>query len=238
MVSDVAARNGSLQIGALLFDDLDQIDLTGPFEVLSRLPGATFRLFAKSASPVRDVRGLRLLPDATLREAPQLDILHVPGGFGQQALMDDVETLDWIARQAAGAGHVFSVCTGALVCGAASLLKGKRATTHWSAHHLLHYFGATAVDERVVVDGNLITTAGVTAGIDGALRLAAILRGDDAARAIQLYMQYAPEPPFDSGTPERAPSGVLAGVRHTFEAITVQREATARRVSQRLGLAP
>lgn len=225
-----------LQIGSLLFDGLDQIDLTGPFEVLSRLPAATCRLYAKAVSPVRDVRGLRLLPDATISEAPQLDVLHVPGGFGQEALMDDEETLLWIARQAAGASYVFSVCTGALLCGAAGLLKGKRATTHWSAHHLLPYFGAIAVDERVVIDGNLVSTAGVTAGVDGALRLASLLRGDDAARAIQLYMQYAPEPPFDCGTPDRAPASVLADVRHTFEAISEQREATARRIAQRLGV--
>lgn len=227
----------SLQIGSLLFEGLDQIDLTGPFEVLSRLPGATCRLYAKSLSPVLDVRGLRLLPDAAIAEAPQLDVLHVPGGFGQEALMDDHETLFWIAQQARGARYVFSVCTGALLCGAAGLLEGKRATTHWSAHHLLPYFGAIAVGERVVIDGNLVSTAGVTAGIDGALRLAALLRGDDTARAIQLYMQYAPEPPFDSGSPDRAPANVLAGVRHTFEAITLQREATARRVAQRLGIA-
>lgn len=225
-----------LQIGSLLFDGLDQIDLTGPFEVFSRLPGATCRLYAKEMLPVRDVRGLGLLPDATISAAPQLDVLHVPGGFGQEALMDDEETLLWIARQAAGARYVFSVCTGALICGAAGLLEGKRATTHWSAHHLLPYFGAIAVDERVVIDGNLVSTAGVTSGIDGALRLAALLRGDDAARAIQLYMQYAPEPPFDSGTPDRAPAGVLADVRHTFEAITLQRQATARRIAQRLGV--
>lgn len=233
----MAEQDPSLEIGALLFEGLDQIDLTGPFEVLSRLPGATCRLYARTDAPVRDVRGLRLSPDASLSEAPQLDVLHVPGGFGQEALMDDRETLDWIAHQAAGARYVFSVCTGALICGAAGLLEGRRATTHWSAHHLLHYFGAIEVDERVVIDGNLVTTAGVTAGIDGALRLAALLRGDDAARAIQLYMQYAPEPPFDSGTPEHAPANVLGDVRQEFADITTRREATARRIAQRLGIA-
>ena len=236
LTDESSAHAKPLMIGSLLFDGLDQIDLTGPFEVLSRVPGAELRLVAKSAAPVRDVRGLRLTPDSTLAEAPQLDVLHVPGGFGQEALMDDVETLDWIARQAAGARYVFSVCTGALICGAAGLLKGKRATTHWSAHHLLPSFGAIAVDERVVIDGKLVSTAGVTAGIDGALRLAALLRGDDAARTIQLYMEYAPEPPFDSGTPERAPAAVLDAARETFADMTRRREATARRVAQRLGL--
>jgi len=237
MTDQVEANARPLLIGSLLFEGLDQIDLTGPFEVLSRVPGANLQLFAKSTAPVRDVRGLALTPDATLSEAPQLDVLHVPGGFGQEALMDDRETLDWIARQASGAQFVFSVCTGALICGAAGLLKGKRATTHWSSHHLLALFGATAVDERVVVDGNLVSTAGVTAGIDGALRLAALLRGDDAARTIQLYMEYAPAPPFDSGTPDRAPAAVLQAARATFADITRQREATARRVGQRLGIA-
>jgi len=226
-----------LQIGSLLFEGLDQIDFTGPFEVLSRLPGATCRSYGKSTAPVRDVRGLRLVPDATLSEAPQLDILHVPGGFGQEALMDDTETLRWVATQARGARYVFSVCTGALICGAAGLLVGRRATTHWSAVHLLPYFGAIADEARVVIDGNLVTAGGVTAGIDGALRLAAMLCGDDAARTIQLYMQYAPEPPFDSGTPASAPPGVLAAARASIADITREREATARRVAGRLGVA-
>jgi len=225
-----------LQIGSLLFEGLDQIDLTGPFEVLSRMPNATYRVFAKTTDPVRDVRGLRITPDAALADAPQLDLLHVPGGFGQEALMDDEEVLGWIRRQAAGARCVFSVCTGALICGAAGLLKGRRATTHWAAFHLLPFFGAIPVNERVVVDGNMIFAAGVTAGIDGALRVAAELRGDEAAQAIQLYMQYAPEPPFDSGTPETAPPAILEGARRAVHAITEQRGVTARRVAARLGV--
>jgi len=225
-----------LQIGSLLFDGLDQIDLTGPFEVLSRIPNATYRVYAKTTDPVRDVKGLKLTPDATLAEAPQLDVLHVPGGFGQEALMDDEEVLGWLQQQAAGAGSVFSVCTGALLLGAAGLLRGRRATTHWASFHLLPLFGATAVNERVVVDGNWVFAAGVTAGIDGALRLAAELRGDDVARAIQLYMQYAPEPPFDSGTPERAPGAILDQARRAVADITARREATARRVAGRLGI--
>jgi cyclohexyl-isocyanide hydratase len=225
-----------LQIGSLLFDGLDQIDLTGPFEVLSRIPNATYRVYAKTLAPVRDVRGLRLTPDATLAEALQLDVLHVPGGFGQEALMEDEETLTWIQRQAAGARSVFSVCTGALVLGAAGLLRGRRATTHWASFHLLQLFGAIPVNERVVVDGSWIFAAGVTAGIDGALRLAAELRGDDVARAIQLYMQYAPEPPFDSGTPERAPGAILDQAKRAVADINAQREATARRVAAKLGI--
>jgi cyclohexyl-isocyanide hydratase len=226
-----------LQIGSLLFEGLDQIDLTGPFEVLSRIPNSTYRVFAKTADPVRDVRGLRLTPDAALTQAPNLDVLHVPGGFGQEALMDDEEVLSWVKRQADGAMCVFSVCTGALICGAAGLLKGRRATTHWAAFHLLPLFGAIPVNERVVVDGDMVFAAGVTAGIDGALRVAANLRGDDVARTIQLYMQYAPEPPFNSGTPETAPAAILESARRAVGEITARREQTARRFADRFGIA-
>ena len=225
-----------LQIGSLLFEGLDQIDLTGPFEVLSRIPNSTYRIYGKSAEPVRDLRGLRLTPDAALAAAPPLDVLHVPGGFGQEALMEDAEVLAWIWRQGTGARSTFSVCTGALLCGAAGLLKGRRATTHWASFHLLPYFGAIPVDERVVVDGNWVFAAGVTAGIDGALRLAALLRGDEAAQTIQLQMAYAPEPPFDAGTPKTAPAAILEQARQAVRAITAQREQTARRAASRLGI--
>jgi cyclohexyl-isocyanide hydratase len=225
-----------LQIGLLLFEGLDQIDLTGPFEVLSQIPNSTYRIYGKTADSVRDVRGLRLTPDAALADAPPLDVLHVPGGFGQEALMEDAEVLAWIRQQAAGACSIFSVCTGALLCGAAGLLKGRRATTHWASFHLLPFFGAIPVNERVVVDGSYIFAAGVTAGIDGALRLAAELRGDDAAQTIQLYMEYAPKPPFDSGTPETAPPAILQQARLSVQDMTARREATARRVAARLGV--
>ncbi|KAA0076380.1 DJ-1/PfpI family protein [Tardiphaga sp. P9-11] len=224
-----------LQIGSLLFDGLDQIDLTGPFEVLSRIPNATYRVYGKTVAPVRDIRGLRLTPDAAIADAPKLDVLHVPGGFGQEALMEDTEVLDWI-REQAGHARVFSVCTGALICGAAGLLMGRRATTHWASFHLLRYFGATPVNERVVIDGDWIFAAGVTSGIDGALRLAANLRGDDVAKGIQLYMEYAPEPPFDSGTPETAPAAVLQQARTAVAGMTAQREATAQRIATKLGI--
>jgi cyclohexyl-isocyanide hydratase len=226
-----------LQIGSLLFEGIDQIDLTGPFEVLSRIPNSTYRIYGKTAGSVRDIRGLRLMPDAGLADAPPLDVLHVPGGFGQEALMEDADVLAWIRQQARGACSIFSVCTGALLCGAAGLLKGRRATTHWASFHLLPLFGAIPVNERVVVDGSYVFAAGVTAGIDGALRLAAELRGDDAAQAIQLHMAYAPEPPFNSGTPETAPAAILRQARESVQGITAQREATARRVAARLGVA-
>jgi cyclohexyl-isocyanide hydratase len=226
-----------LQIGSLLFEGLDQFDLTGPFEVFSRLPNSSYRIYAKTLDPVKDIHGLRLTPDALLSEAPQLDLLHIPGGYGKEALMDDEEILSWIKHQAAGALCTFSVCTGALLCGAAGLLKGRRATTHWAAFHLLPFFGAIPVNERVVVDAPIVSAAGVTAGIDGALQVAAILRGDEAAQAIQLQMAYAPEPPFNCGTPETAPPEVLEIVARSVLEITTKREQTARRVFTHLGIA-
>jgi cyclohexyl-isocyanide hydratase len=225
-----------LRIGSLAFEDIDQIDLTGPFEVLSRLPNATYRIYAKVAAPVRDLKGLWLMPDASLADAPPLDVLHVPGGPGQEALMEDSEVLGWIRQQALSGCAIFSVCTGALLCGAAGLLKGRRATTHWASFHLLRYFGAIPINERVVIDGAWIFAAGVTAGIDGALRLAAELRGDEAAQAIQLNMVYAPEPPFHSGTPQTAPPLILQRTRQALRTITARREETARRVAAKLGI--
>jgi len=232
----VILHDTHLLIGSLIFDGMDQFDLTGPFEVLSRVPNSTYRIYARTASPIRDLNGLRLIPDATLAEAPPLDVLQVPGGSGQESLMEDPEVIAWIQSQAAGARAIFSVCTGALLCGAAGLLKGRRATTHWSALHLLPYFGAIPVNERVVMDGNYVFAAGVTAGIDGALRLAAELRGDEAAQAIQLDMVYAPEPPFNSGTPESAPPSIVERARQSYREITARRVETARRVAARLGI--
>ena len=223
-----------LQIGSLVFEGLDQIDLTGPFEVLSRIPNSTYKVYGKTLDGVRDLRGLKLAADALLADAPKLDVLHIPGGYGQEALMEDEEVLSWVKKHAAGAECVFSVCTGALICGAAGLLKGRRATTHWTAFELLPIFGAIPVNERVVEDGNMVFAAGVTSGIDGALRVAARLRGDEVAQGIQLYMQYAPEPPFNSGTPETAPASVLGTIKKAAAAITEQRRKTAERVAAKL----
>lgn len=225
-----------LQIGAIVFPGIDQIDLTGPFEVLARLPDSTFHVMGKDAGSVRDVHGLTLKPDMTFAQAPLLDVLVVPGGWGQQALMEDEPTLGFLREQAAGARLVFSVCTGALTCGAAGLLRGVRATTHWSAHELLRYFGAIPVNERVVTDGKFMSAAGVTAGIDGALRAASLLRGDRVAQQIQLAIEYAPEPPYDSGTPATAPVDVLEAARASVGEITAKRRATAERIAMRLGI--
>ena len=223
-----------LHIGTLLYDDIDQIDVTGPFEVLSRITNATHRLYAPTDLVVRDIKGLRINADGTISDAPQLDVLHVPGGPGQEALMDDKMVLEWLRSQATGATAVLSVCTGVLLLGAAGLIIGRRATTRWAAHHLLSWFGACAVNERVVRDGTYMFTAGVTAGIDGALRLAADLRGQAEAELIQLSIAYAPEPPFNSGTPETAPIVVLEAARHAGKDLAARRLATAQRISAAL----
>ncbi len=223
--------NQPLHIGSLIFPGVDQIDVTGPFEVLSRIPNASHRFYAKTREIVSDAHGLRLVPDAVLTDAPRLDVLQIPGGFGQEELMDDVEVLQWIRTQVEGARIVFSVCTGALILGAARLLVNRRATTHWAAHHLLDRFGAVPVDERVVIDGKFVFAAGVTAGIDGALTTVAMLAGAKIAQQIQLAIAYAPEPPFNSGTPATAPRRVFETAKRDFEAITRRREATASRLT-------
>jgi cyclohexyl-isocyanide hydratase len=228
--------DASLRVGALIFPAMDQMDFTGPFEVLSQIPGCTFHLVWKDLAPLRDTRGLVLKPDTLLNEAPPSDVLLVPGGPGQEKLMDDEPVLSFLRDQARQARYTFSVCTGALICGAAGLLRGLRATTHWNSLHLLEYFGAMAVEARVVVDGKHVSTGGVTSGIDGALRLVQLLRGDQAAQVIQLAMQYAPEPPFQSGTPGTAPPEAAETCRAAFRRISEARLETARRVSRRLGL--
>lgn len=233
-----APLHAHLNIGAIIYPMMDQIDFTGPFEVLSRIPGSTFHVIGKDRTQVRDMRGLLLTPEETFSQAPQLDLLLVPGGYGQEALMDDEMVLSFIRKQAADARILMSVCTGALICGAAGLLKGRRATTNWTVHHLLRYFGAIPVDARVVVDGNLVTTAGVTAGIDGALRVASMLRGDDAVQSIQLLLEYAPEPPFNSGTPATAPKSIVDAARTSAGVMVEARLATAKRIAQRLGVSP
>jgi cyclohexyl-isocyanide hydratase len=225
-----------LHVGGLLFPGLDQADFTGPFEVLSRIPNSTFHILAKSKEPVRDARGLVLTPEKSLTQSPQLDLLLVPGGGGVNAMMEDETMLSFIREQGSRARFVFSVCTGALLCGAAGLLKGRRATTHWASHHFLRYFGAIPVNERVVTDANLVTAAGVTAGIDGALHVASLLRGAGAAQTIQLYMQYAPEPPFDSGNPETAPAEIVQASRNGLQQLLQDRQAIAQRVAAKLGV--
>ena len=220
-----------VRIGLLLFPDLTQLDLTGPYEVFRRAPGATTLLLAKTLDPVRADSGLRLLPDTILAGCPQLDVLCVPGGPGVNAAMEDAVVLDFLRAQAAGARYVTSVCTGALVLGAAGLLRGRRATTHWSVHDLLAAFGAIPTQGRVVRDGNLFTGGGVTAGIDFALTLVGEMFGELVAQEVQLGIEYAPAPPFDAGSPDTAPAEVVAALRARGAAMRARREEIVARAA-------
>lgn len=203
----------TLQFGILVFPRVQQLDLTGPYEVFAMVPEAKVHLVWKDRSPVTSATGLKLGPTVTFDQCPRLDVLCIPGGSGVNALLQDNEVLDFVRRQAENARYVTSVCTGSLVLGAAGLLRGRRATTHWASHHLLARFGAIPVRARVVRDGNLITAGGVTAGIDSGLTLVGELVGRSQAEAIQLNLEYAPEPPFRAGTPDEAPPAVVATVR-------------------------
>jgi cyclohexyl-isocyanide hydratase len=227
-----------IRIGLLLFEEITQLDLAGPHEVFARTPGCTVHLVAKAADAVRAQTGLRLLPDVLFGTCPQLDVICVPGGLGVNALMEDEAVLGFLREQAVGARYVTSVCTGALVLGAAGLLRGRRATTHWAVHDLLSRFEAIPVHARVVRDGNVITGGGVTAGIDFALTLAAELKGREIAESIQLQLEYAPEPPFDAGSPQSAPASVVSGVRGRGAAIRAQRAEIVARAAARLRAIP
>jgi len=200
------------QIGILVFPGVQQLDLTGPYEVFASLPGAQVHLIWKDREPIRSATGLALAATMTLDECPPLDVICVPGGGGVNALMEDREILAFLRGKAGSATFVTSVCTGSLVLGAAGLLKGRRATTHWLSHDLLEKVGAIPVKGRVVRDGNLITAGGVTSGIDFGLTVVAELAGREAAEAIQLSLEYAPDPPFDAGTPESASSATVQTV--------------------------
>ena len=225
-----------LQFGLLVFPNVQQLDLTGPYEVFASWPRARVRLIAKTLEPVTSSTGLTLKPDATFADCPQLDVVCVPGGAGINALMHDEAAIAFVRAQAEGARFVTSVCTGALLLGAAGLLRGKRATTHWASHHLLETLGAKPVHARVVRDGNLVTGGGVTAGIDFALTLIAELAGKEAAEAIELNLEYAPAPPFNAGSPETAPAEIVDRVRKRLAPVVEERRRLAAEAARRLGL--
>lgn len=201
------------QIGLLVFPDITQLDMTGPYEVFIKFPGAKVHLIWKTRDPVTAGGGMQIIPTTTFDDCPPLDIICVPGGAGMNPLLNDAETLDFIRTQAKSAKYVTSVCTGALVLGAAGLLEGKRATTHWMSHEMLSEFGAIPTQGRVVQDGNIYTGGGVTAGIDFALALAAQELGPEAAQKIQLAIEYNPDPPFDAGSPTTASPDIVNTVR-------------------------
>ena len=222
------------RVGMLIFPRLTQLDMTGPYEVLARLPDTTVDLVARTREPVTTDRGMQIVPTTTYAECPQLDVVMVPGGPGQQDLMEDEEALAFLRAQARQARFVTSVCTGSLVLAAAGLLKGRRATCHWAAIDNLALMGAVPVRERVVVDGNVVTGAGVASGIDFALRLAAILAGEEVAREIQLQIEYDPDPPFRSGSPDSAAPETVAAVRERLAKLGEARKTVAQRVGRKL----
>jgi len=219
-------------IGMLIFEDMTHLDFAGPWEVFSRLPGCEIRIISRSLQPVTAKGGLKTVPDTTIDDAPQLDLLFVPGGQGILELMEDRKVLEFLRRQAQQAKYVTSVCTGALVLGAAGLLKGYRAATHWDSMNILPIFGATAVSERVVTDRNRITGGGVTAGIDFALTIAAEMFGVEVAKSIQLMMEYNPAPPFACGHPSVADPAILEELRRKRASAQAVRLETAGRAAK------
>jgi cyclohexyl-isocyanide hydratase len=210
-------------IGFLIFPEMTQLDFTGPYEFFARLSDTVVHVIARSAGPVRTERGLTLLPTATWEDCSQLDVVVVPGGPGIKHLLGDEAALEFLRQQTQQAKYVTSVCTGALVLGAAGLLRGYRATTHWLSLPILEMYGAIAVDERVVFDRNRVTGGGITAGIDFGLRLAATLCGESTAQKIQLQMEYNPAPPFHCGSPATAPKALVDAARRAAAPLLQER---------------
>jgi putative intracellular protease/amidase len=203
-----------VRIAIPIFDQITALDAVGPYEVLSRLPDAEVVFVAREPGPQRTENGvLALTADAALTEVSHPEVIVVPGGFGTRALMSDETILAWLRAAHATSQWTTSVCTGALLLGAAGLLEGLRATTHWLELETLRRFGAEPVSERVVVQGKVITAAGVSSGIDMALTLAAAIAGDEIAQAIQLGIEYDPQPPFNSGSVASAPAAIVELVR-------------------------
>jgi cyclohexyl-isocyanide hydratase len=205
-------------VGFVIFPHLTQLDFTGPQQVLARLPGSAMHIVAKSAAQVPSDSGLSLVPTHTFHTCPRLDLICVPGGnAGVVQAIADRDTIEFVRRQSSTAKYVTSVCTGAFILGVAGLLKGRRATTHWAFAELLPLVGATHEKGRVVKDGNIITAGGVTSGIDFGLRAVAEIAGESVAQAIQLGLEYDPDPPFAAGHPDRASAAVRAMVSPRYE---------------------
>ena len=223
-----------LQIGILVFPKVTQLDFTGPLQVFSLLPGATVHLIWKRIEPVKTDTVLMISPTVSFADCPQLDVICVPGGAGADDMINDEEMLEFLRTQARGAKYITSVCTGSLVLGAAGLLKGYKAATHWAAMDYLAPYGAVPTKTRVCVDRNRFTGGGVTAGIDFALTLVSHLADRPTAEAIQLGIEYNPAPPFDSGSPDTAPPEVLADVERRFAARGSYRADANKRAAARL----
>lgn len=202
-----------MNIVFVLFDNVTQLDFAGPVQFLSRLPGAETHVVTRDGSPVTTDCGFAIGPTGSFADCPQADILCVPGGHGVRQAIGDADLVEFVRLQAAGATWVTSVCTGCFILGAAGLLNGKRATTHWAYTQLLSLNGAIHEPGRVVRDGNLLTAGGVTSGIDFALELIALMQGEDVARSIQLALEYDPAPPFSGGSAQTAPAPLVQGLR-------------------------
>lgn len=224
----------TLHLGMFMFDEMTQLDLTGPYEVFQRVPSMQIHLASRDGDPVTAEGGMRIAADTDIGSLPPLQIIFVPGGFGVNAVMEDPRMLDVIRRQGMQAEYVTSVCTGSLVLGAAGLLRGYKATTHWMSHHLLHKFGAVPDPARTVVDRNRFTGGGVTAGIDLALRIVGELHGKETAERIQLMIEYNPDPPFDAGSPDRADPAVVKEARAKASSRMAEREAIVERITGNL----
>ena len=233
--SERLAMSAPLQIGLVIFPRVTQLDLTGPVQVFSNLPGAQVHLIWKRIEPVPSDSVLTLTPTITFADCPQLDVICVPGGFGTNDMVNDEEVLDFVRRQAKGARYITSVCTGSLVLGAAGLLQGYKAATHWTAMEFLAAFGAIPTKARVCVDRNRVTGGGVTAGIDFALTLVSIMMDRRTAEAIQLGIEYNPAPPFNAGSPDSAPPEILALVKDRIAPGQARRAAAVDRAAARLG---
>jgi cyclohexyl-isocyanide hydratase len=223
-----------LQIGLVMFPKVTQLDMTGPLQVFAALPGAKLHLIWKRIEPVASDSVLTLTPTTTFADCPQLDVICVPGGAGTNDMVNDEEMLIFLRKQAEGAKYITSVCTGSLVLGAAGLLRGYRAATHWTAMEFLEPFGAIPANTRVCVDRNRITGGGVTAGIDFALTLVSILVDRKTAEMIQLGLEYNPAPPFNAGSPEIAPADVLASMKERLSATQPRRSEAMHRAAARL----
>ena len=223
-----------LQIGIVLFPKVTQLDFTGPLQVFSSVPGAQVHLVWKRIEPVPSDSVMTLTPTITFADCPQLDVICVPGGLGTDDMINDEEMLAFLRKQAEGAKYVTSVCTGSLVLGAAGLLKGYRAATHWTAMEFLSSFGAVPTRTRVCVDRNRVTGGGVTAGIDFALTLVSLLTDRQTAEAIQLRLEYNPAPPFNAGSPDTAPPEILAFMRERIAPSQARRAEKINRAAARL----
>lgn len=223
-----------ISVAFLLFPNVTQLDLTGPAQVLSRLGNVTLNLVWKDRNPIDTDAGFPLLPTATFDEVKAADIVCIPGGLGTIEIMQDDEVLAWVKQIARDADWVTSVCTGSLVLGAAGLLKGYKATTHWASLEQLAFFGAEPVSQRIVHDRNRVTGGGVTSGIDFALSLASLIRGEKFAEFIQLSIEYDPKPPFDSGTPDKADPDIVARYWQLIDAAVPDRTDKVKSIARDL----